>query len=191
MRRVEVASFSESYKVNSQDSKAVTSTINCADLNWFIIQSTFFSFYISVLADAGYQDVFISCCLKSPTIFLELVFLSQLLSIALCYVEELLGLLKFLTSPGQAQQDEANFYIWNYLNLQDFFFPPVLKYVEAVHLLSCYCENLPRTQSYFSKCFLCLFCLTVRTLQVLRLTPLFLLQISAAIIFGKTVYLNT
>lgn len=35
--------------------------------------------------------MFISCCLKSPTILLELVFLSQLVSVALCYVEHLLG----------------------------------------------------------------------------------------------------
>lgn len=90
MRRIGVASFSGSHRLNSKDSKAVTSTMHCAGLNWFIIQSTFFSLYISVLADSGYQDVFISC-LKSPNIFLELVFLSQLLSIALCYIEKLLG----------------------------------------------------------------------------------------------------
>lgn len=91
MRRIGVALFSGSHKVNSKDSKAVTSTMHYAGLNWFIIQSTFFSLYISVLADIGYQDVFISCCLKSPNIFLELVFLSWLLSVALCYVEKLLG----------------------------------------------------------------------------------------------------
>lgn len=91
MRRIGVASFSGSHKVNSKDSKAVTSTMHYAGLNWFIIQSTFFSLYISVLADTGYQDVFISCCLKSPNIFLELVFLSWLLSVALRYVEKLLG----------------------------------------------------------------------------------------------------
>lgn len=91
MRIIGVASFSGSHKVNSKDSKAVTSTKHCAGLNWYIIQSTYFSLYISVLADTGYQDVFISCCLKSPTIFLELVFLSQLLSVALCYVEKLFG----------------------------------------------------------------------------------------------------
>lgn len=72
-------------------SRTVASTMHCAGLNWFIIQSIFFSLYISVLADTGCQDVFISCCLKSPTILLELVFLSQLLSVTLCYVENLLG----------------------------------------------------------------------------------------------------
>lgn len=86
-----MASFSGSYKVNSKDSKAVASMMYCAGLNWFIIQSIFFSLYISVLADTGCQDVFISCCLKSPPIFFELVFLSQLLSIPLCYIGQLLG----------------------------------------------------------------------------------------------------
>lgn len=84
-----MASFPGSHKVDSKDSKAVTSTMRCAGLNWFIIPSTFFSLYIPVLA--GYQDVLISCCLKSPTIFLEFMFLSQLLSVTLCYVEKLLG----------------------------------------------------------------------------------------------------
>lgn len=56
-----------------------------------LFKAHFFSLYISVLADSGYQDVFISSCLKSPNIFLQLVFLSQLLSVALCYVEKLLG----------------------------------------------------------------------------------------------------
>lgn len=176
MRRIGVASFSGFHKVNFKDSKAVTSTMHCAGLNWFIIQSTFFSLYISVLSDTGYQDVFIFCCLKSSTLFLELVFLSQLLSVTLCYVEKLLGAAEISYQSWSSSVGWSKFlYIWNYLNLQDFFFPPVLKYVEAVHLLSCCCENLPRTQSYFSKCFLCLFYLTVRTLQVLRLTPLFLL----------------
>lgn len=91
MRSTGVASFSGSHKVNFKDSKAVASTMHYAGLNWFIIQRIFFSLYISVLADTGCQDMFISCCLKSPTMLLELVFLSQLLSVALCYVENLLG----------------------------------------------------------------------------------------------------
>lgn len=82
-----MASFSGSHKqLDSRDNKAITSAIHCAGLNWFIIQSTFFSFYISILADIGYQHIFVYCCLKSPNIFFELVFLSQLLSVALCYV---------------------------------------------------------------------------------------------------------
>lgn len=91
MRSIGVPSFSGSHGVNFKDSKAVTSTMHCAGLNWFIIQSIFFSLYISVLADTGCQDVLISCCLKSPTVLSELVFLSQLLSVAFCYVENLLG----------------------------------------------------------------------------------------------------
>lgn len=82
-----MASFSGSHKqLDSQDNKAITSAIRCAGLNWFIIQSTFLSLHISVLADTDYQCVFVYCCLKSPNIFLELVFLSQLLSVALRYV---------------------------------------------------------------------------------------------------------
>lgn len=51
MRSVGVASFSGSHKVNFKDSKEVASTAHCAGVNWFIIQSIFFSLYISVLAD--------------------------------------------------------------------------------------------------------------------------------------------
>jgi len=90
-----VASFS-GYRnqLCSQDSKAITSAIHCVGLNWFVIQSTFFSSCISVLADTGYQHIFVYCCLKSLNIFLELVFLSQPLSLALCYVgKKCLGLL--------------------------------------------------------------------------------------------------
>lgn len=72
-----MASFSGSDKqLDSQNNKAITSAIHCADLNWFIIQSTFFSLYVSVLADTGYQHIYVYCCLKSPSIYLELVFLS-------------------------------------------------------------------------------------------------------------------
>lgn len=81
-----MASFSESHRqLDSQDNKAITSVIHCAGLNWFIIQSTFLSLYFPVLAYLGYQHVFVYC-LKSPNIFLELVFVSQLLSVALCNV---------------------------------------------------------------------------------------------------------
>lgn len=82
-----MASFSGTHKqLDSQDNKVITSAIRCAGLNWFIIQSAFFSLYISVLADIDYQHIFVYCGLKFPNIFLELEFLSQLLSVALCCV---------------------------------------------------------------------------------------------------------
>lgn len=47
-----MASFSGSHKqLDSQDNEAITSVIHCAGFNWFIILSTFFGLYISVLAD--------------------------------------------------------------------------------------------------------------------------------------------
>lgn len=55
-----VASFSGSHKqLDSQDKKVITSAIRCAGLNWFVIQSTSCSLYISVLADTGDQRIFI------------------------------------------------------------------------------------------------------------------------------------
>lgn len=82
-----MASFSGTHKqLDSQDNKVITSVIHCAGLNGFIVQNAFFGLYISVLADIVYQHIFVYCGLKSHNIFLELVFLSQLLSVALCCV---------------------------------------------------------------------------------------------------------
>lgn len=88
------------YQLDPQGSKMITSTIRCAGLNWLIIQSTLFSLYISVLADTGYQRVFV--LFKTPQYIFGITvsFLAAFSSFALCG-KECLGLLKFLISPGQ------------------------------------------------------------------------------------------
>lgn len=55
-----MASFSGFHKrLDSQDNKVITSATYCAGLNWFVIQSTSSSLYISILADTGDQCIFI------------------------------------------------------------------------------------------------------------------------------------
>lgn len=161
-----MASFSGSHKqLDSQDNKVITSAIHCAGLNWFIIQSTFFSFYICRYWLSAYICLLLFK-ISQYIFWISVSFPAAFSSFVLCR-KKCLGLLVLSFLPVLVKLNRMKqiyIYIWNYLNLQDFFFPPVLKYVEAVHLLSCCCEKLPRIQSYFSKCFLCLFCLTVRTL---------------------------
>lgn len=99
------------------------SQVHCAGLNRFSIQNTFFSLFISVLAHAGYQDTFVSCCLKSPTIFLELVFLSQLLSVALCYVEKLLGAAQVSYQSWSSSTGWSKFFYLELFKPTGFFFP--------------------------------------------------------------------